>query len=113
MTRTLAFIGLGAMGLPMARRLVEAQFRVQGFDLNPKALAAHEAQGGIACSCPVGAATGAEALILMVVNADQARAALVTSGALKALAPDALVILMATCAPADAREIAAMVEASG
>ncbi len=27
---TIAFIGLGAMGLPMARRLVESQFRVQG-----------------------------------------------------------------------------------
>ena len=31
--KTIAFIGLGAMGMPMARRLVEHQFRVQGFDL--------------------------------------------------------------------------------
>ncbi|MFN3481455.1 NAD(P)-dependent oxidoreductase [Rhabdaerophilum calidifontis] len=113
MTRTLAFIGLGAMGLPMARRLVEAQFRVQGFDLNPKALAAHEAQGGVSMLTAAEACAGAEALILMVVNAGQARAALLETGALQALDPDALVILMATCAPADAREIAAMVEASG
>ncbi len=33
---TIAFIGLGAMGRPMARRLVEAQHRVVGYDLNPR-----------------------------------------------------------------------------
>lgn len=111
--RTLAFIGLGAMGLPMARRLVEKQFRVQGFDLNPKALEAHAANGGIACASAVEAAKGAEALVLMVVNANQARAALVTSGALDVLNKDALVILMATCAPTDAATIAEMVEKAG
>jgi 3-hydroxyisobutyrate dehydrogenase len=112
-SRTLAFIGLGAMGLPMAKRLVEKQFRVQGFDLSPKALAAHEANGGIAAASAQDAARGAEALILMVVNTAQARAALVETGALDALAPDALVILMATCAPADAKAIAGMVERTG
>jgi L-threonate 2-dehydrogenase len=111
--RILAFIGLGAMGLPMARRLVENQFRVQGFDLNPKALEAHAAQGGIACTSAAEAAKGAEALILMVVNAAQARAALVESGALAALAPKSRIILMATCAPADSVAIGAMVEAAG
>lgn len=33
MSRTIAFVGLGAMGRQMARRLVEAQNRVAGFDL--------------------------------------------------------------------------------
>ena len=113
MSRTICFIGLGAMGIPMARRLIENQFRVQGFDLNPKALEAHAAQGGIACTTAIEAAKGAEALILMVVNATQARAALVASGALEALNKDALVILMATCAPTDAKEIAGMVEKAG
>lgn len=113
MSRTIAFIGLGAMGRPMARRLVEHQFRVQGFDLSAEALAVHTANGGIACGSAIEAAKGAEALVLMVVNAAQARAALVASGALEALKPDALVILMATCSPADAREIGGMVSKSG
>lgn len=113
MSRTIAFIGLGAMGLPMARRLVEKQFRVQGFDLSAKALAAHEAQGGVAMPTAAEACAGAEALILMVVNAAQARAALVETGALKALDGNGLVILMATCAPADAKAIGAMVEGAG
>lgn len=110
---TIAFIGLGAMGLPMARRLVESQFRVQGFDLNPAALAAHEKQGGVACASAKDAATGADALVLMVVNAAQARAAIVESGALAALPAGAVVILMATCSPADAVAIGQMVEAGG
>lgn len=110
---TIAFIGLGAMGLPMARRLVEAQNRVQGFDLNPAALAAHEKQGGVPCASAKEAANGASALVLMVVNAQQARAALVESGALEALAPGAVVILMATCAPADAVAIGEMVAKAG
>ena len=113
MARTIAFIGLGAMGLPMARRLVEQQFRVQGFDLNPAALKAHAANGGTICASATEAAAGAEALILMVVNATQARAALVTSGALDALNPNALVILMATCSPTDAAAIAGMVQTAG
>lgn len=111
--KTIAFIGLGAMGLPMARRLVESQFRVQGFDLNPAALAAHEKNGGVACASAKDAANGAAALVLMVVNAAQARAAIVDSGALAALPDGAVVILMATCSPADAVAIGQMVEGAG
>jgi 3-hydroxyisobutyrate dehydrogenase len=111
--KTIAFIGLGAMGLPMARRLVEKQFRVRGFDLNPAALAAHEKNGGVAAGSARAAAEGASALVLMVVNAAQARAALVESGALDALAPGAVVILMATCAPSDAVTIGEMVAEAG
>jgi len=111
--KTIAFIGLGAMGLPMARRLVEKQFRVRGFDLNAAALAAHEKNGGVAAGSARAAAEGASALVLMVVNAAQARAALVESGALDALAPGAVVILMATCAPSDAVTIGEMVAEAG
>ena len=35
---TVGFVGLGAMGLPMARNLVAKQFRVQGFDMRGEAL---------------------------------------------------------------------------
>lgn len=47
------------------------------------------------------AAAGAEALVLMVVNAAQARSVLFGAGALAALAPGATVILMATCPPGE------------
>lgn len=40
------FIGLGAMGGPMAKRLVEAGCGVIGFDVSPAAVARFEAAGG-------------------------------------------------------------------
>jgi L-threonate 2-dehydrogenase len=114
---TIAFIGLGAMGRPMARRLVEAQHRVTGFDLNPDALRYLESVGGHAAASAAEAARGADALVLMVVNAEQAEAALFAGNgsdrALEALKAGAQVILMATCPPAKVQAIAAKVEATG
>ncbi|MGL4727930.1 MAG: NAD(P)-dependent oxidoreductase [Bosea sp. (in: a-proteobacteria)] len=109
----IAFIGLGAMGLPMALNLVRRQFHVTGFDLRPAVRAALAAQGGHEADTLARAAAGAEALVLMVVNAAQARDALFAQGGLDAMARDGSVILMATCPPAEAASIARDVIASG
>lgn len=111
MTR-ICFAGLGAMGRPMAANLAKAGHEVRGTDVNPAALDWLKANGGTAFPTAKEAASGAEALVLMVVNADQAEAVLFEAGALEALAPNALVILCATCAPARATAIAARVEAT-
>jgi 3-hydroxyisobutyrate dehydrogenase len=109
----IGFVGLGAMGLPMAQRLVAADHAVRGFDLKERALAALAASGGSRAASAADAARDADLLILMVVNAAQARAALVDGGALEALAPRGIVVLMATCAPADAARLAEEVAATG
>ena len=79
---TIAFAGLGAMGLPMAKNLLAAGHRVRGIDLNAAALAALAAAGAEPAA---DAASGAEVLILMVVNAAQAEQVLFADGALQAL----------------------------
>jgi L-threonate 2-dehydrogenase len=71
MTR-IAFVGLGAMGLPMASNLLSNGFAVTGYDLNAKALDALEGAGGRRAATAAEAADGADVLILMVVNAAQA-----------------------------------------
>ncbi len=109
----IAFIGLGAMGRPMAQRLIEQQHRVMGFDLNKAALAELASLGGHAASSAREACVDAEQLVLMVVNADQAEAVLFGADALSALKPDAAVILMATCPPARVAAMAARVLATG
>jgi len=43
---TIAFVGLGSMGRPMARNLIRAGFPVRGFDLDPRVLAVLPAAGG-------------------------------------------------------------------
>jgi L-threonate 2-dehydrogenase len=109
----IAFVGLGAMGIPMALNLVRQQFHVTGYDLRPAARAALAAQGGHEADTLARAATGADALVLMVVNAAQARDALFAQGGLDAMARDGSVILMATCPPAEAASIAHEVRQTG
>lgn len=99
MAETIAFIGLGAMGLPMARNLVQKQFHVVGFDVRAEAVAGLVEAGGHGAKSAREAAGGANHLVLMVVNADQAEQVLFELGALEVLAPDATVIVMATCPP--------------
>jgi len=104
-----AFVGLGSMGAPMARNLAKAGFRVAGFDINPKALASLAADGGEAAQSAADAATGADVLVLMVVDAAQAKSILMDQGALAALSVSGTVILMATCPPGSVQEIGRLV----
>lgn len=110
---SVAFIGLGAMGAPMAENLVKRQFRVTGFDMRESARERLVASGGHGASSAAEAAAGADILVLMVVNSAQARVVLFADGALDSLSADASVILMATCAPGDVAAITAEVIATG
>ena len=65
---TIAFIGLGMMGRPMAARLAEAGFKLRLFDISQKAVSdfvgAHPS--ALATASPKAAAQGADALITML-----------------------------------------------
>jgi len=111
--KPVAFIGLGSMGLPMATNLVRRGFAVRGFDIAPAAMNALVKQGGSSASSAKEVASGAEFLVLMVVNAEQAENILFRDGALDALTPGGLVVLMATCPPAGVERIAEHVLATG
>lgn len=101
------------MGLPMAQNLVKAGHEVRGFDLNPEALAELEKSGGATAASAKQAATGAQVLMLMVVNAAQAEQVLFTDAALDALNPGSVVVLMATCAQAAVQNLAQRVAEKG
>lgn len=113
MTKTIAFAGLGSMGLPMATNLVKAGHAVHGFDMRPEAMDAIAAVGGTRPESLASACRGAEILILMVVNAAQALTVLIEAGALAALPAGAHVCLMATCPPDEVRALDADIRASG
>lgn len=110
---TIAFAGLGSMGLPMAKNLLAAGHRVRGIDLNPAALAELAAAGAEPAADAASAARGTEVLILMVVNAAQAEQVLFDNGVLQAMDGGGIVCLMATCPPAAVERIAARVTAAG
>jgi 3-hydroxyisobutyrate dehydrogenase len=110
---SVGFIGLGSMGLPMAKNLVARGFDVRGFDVRPASIDALADAGGSRASSAAQAAGGADALVLMVVNAAQADAILFGDGALDTLPQNGIVVLMATCAPSSVEEIAARVVDAG
>ncbi|NUB07693.1 NAD(P)-dependent oxidoreductase [Azospirillum sp. Vi22] len=110
---TVGFIGLGSMGMPMACNLLARGFALRGFDMRRESVAVLEARGGQGADSAAAAAEGADALVLMVVNAAQAESVLFAQGALDRLPDGATVILMATCPPDAVAVLAARVEAAG
>ncbi|WP_046865889.1 NAD(P)-dependent oxidoreductase [Microvirga massiliensis] len=110
---TIGFIGLGAMGLPMAKNLVARGFTVRGFDMRQAAVGALAKAGGMRAASAVEASAGADILVLMVVNAAQAETILFSDGALTALPENGIVVLMATCPPGAVEKIAARVLEAG
>ncbi len=104
--RNLAFVGLGAMGAPMARCLLSAGFGLGVFDVREESSRPLVEAGARGAATPGEAAENADALFLMVVNAGQAEAALFgEGGAAGALAPGAAVVVMSTVGPEPIREL--------
>ncbi len=112
-----AFLGLGAMGRPMAETLLGAGFAVTVFDIRAESRAALVAQGAQEATSAAAAVTGADACVVMVQNFAQVRAIMWgegdAAGVLDTLASGALVLLMSSVAPADARELAAACQQRG
>lgn len=112
MTR-IAFIGLGAMGLPMAANLVAGGYEVAGFDVDAGRVAAFSSKGGRGCTTAAEAAKGAEFVVTMLPDGAIVDAVMLGNGAVAAaMEPGALYIDMSTILPEQSDAIrAAMAEA--
>lgn len=99
-------VGLGKMGLPMARHMVEAGLNVAGFDPAPGARAAAAAAGVEVLASPAEVGRQAE-LVTVIVGFDrQVDAALFgEDGILAAARPGTIVAIASTVAPAYARDL--------
>ena len=108
----IAFAGLGAMGWPMAARLVAAGHDVVGVDAQPGRAEKFTAEvGGSAAADPAGAARGAAVVVTMLPASPQVEAVL---GAMRpALARGTLVLEMTSGQPATTRRLAEMLEGDG
>ncbi|HEY6433266.1 MAG TPA: NAD(P)-dependent oxidoreductase [Acetobacteraceae bacterium] len=103
---TIAFVGLGTMGAPMARNLMRGGYGVVGFDTNPPALAAHVSAGGRAAASLIDAAADAQVAITMLPDSpDVERAILGDGGIIQGLRPGTVLIDMSSIDPATTRRI--------
>jgi 3-hydroxyisobutyrate dehydrogenase len=103
---TIGFIGLGKMGSPMARRLVDGGHRVLGFDVAPEALA-HLAGAGGTPVHSASEAAAADLVVLMLPDSNVVTAVLRGDEVAAALASDSIVIDMSSSEPMRTRELAA------
>ena len=107
---TIAFLGLGMMGRPMAARLADAGFKLRVFDVSQKAVSdfvgAHP--GTLATASAKAAAEGADALITMLPDGKIVRQALIEGrdAAVEGLQAGALVMDMSSSNPVDTQKLA-------
>lgn len=96
-----AFLGLGRMGAPMARRLEEA-----GHDLTVWNRTPGRSEGfARAAADPASAVAGADVVITMLSDADAVREVVFASGVAAALRPDAVYVDMGTIGVRAARRL--------
>lgn len=100
------FVGLGTMGLEMARNLIKAGYAVQGCEIVPAALAAAVQSGVTPAASPAEAASGADVVITMLPDTPQVEEVVFgPAGLLENPPPGKLVVDMSTISPHAARRM--------
>ncbi|HEV3024420.1 MAG TPA: NAD(P)-dependent oxidoreductase [Pirellulales bacterium] len=111
---TVAFIGLGTMGRPMARNLLRAGHRLVVYARRPEAAAELVAAGARQAASPAEAACEAEFVISIVTaDAEVSQVALGPGGVIEGAAPGKTFIDMSTIAPETIRRIGARLHEAG
>lgn len=111
--QTIGFVGLGAMGAPMARNLLEAGYDLRVYNRTHERAAAF-AEEATVCETPRAAAADADAVFVMVTDGDALQAVLSgEDGVVAGLARDAVVLNSSTVSRAATEDAADLVEAVG
>lgn len=114
MSRSVGVIGLGAMGIGVARSLLRAGFKVHACDVRPEVLKAIADEGALAHASPAALAAQVDAVIVLVVNAAQTETVLFgEQGAAPALKRGAAVIASSTVPPRFAQNLGERLAALG
>jgi putative dehydrogenase len=107
-------IGLGAMGAGVAQSLLRAGLEVHVSDVRPEAVQKLAALGARTADSPAALARAVDALLILVVNAQQTEQVLFgENGAAAQLTPGAVVIASATVSPEFAEGLGARLAAMG
>jgi 3-hydroxyisobutyrate dehydrogenase/putative dehydrogenase len=108
------WIGLGAMGSPMAACVAKAGHQVTAFDIDPARAEALAEDGVQAAGSLADTTAGADVLVLMVATPAQVESVLFgESGAAETLKPGVIVMVMATVGPAPVASWADRLAAQG
>jgi 3-hydroxyisobutyrate dehydrogenase len=93
-------VGLGAMGMGIAKTLRNQGYTVYACDARPGAAADFAKEGGVACATPAEVAASVDVLVSVVVNAAQTEAVLFgEQGAAAAMRPGSTFVMCSTVDP--------------
>ena len=107
----IGFVGLGMMGMPMSRNLVEAGYAVTVFDLDGAAIDQALAFGASSASTGSEVAAQSGIIITMVPDSPHVEAAIAgPDGILEGVMAGSVVIDMSTISPATGKKMAALLE---
>ncbi|WP_454692701.1 L-threonate dehydrogenase [Achromobacter aloeverae] len=99
-SKNVGVIGLGAMGLGIAKTLRENGYTVHACDARPGAADAFARDGGVACATPAEVAAAVDVVVSVVVNAAQTEAVLFGEhGAAAAMRPGSTFVMCSTVDP--------------
>ena len=102
------------MGSGLAKNLIKNGFETSGLDLSEERMKAFAAMGGKAAGSAGEVGANADAVFVMVMNGDQAKAVILgEAGLVSTMAKGSAVILTATIKPVEAQEIGAAMAGSG
>ena len=114
MTQTIGFIGLGNMGLPMAKNLIKAGYHLQVYNRSLDKTAELDAESITPCKTPAQAAANVAFVVSMLSQDDVlVEATTGTNGILQSIPKDAVHISMSTISPDTALLLAGLHNAAG
>lgn len=111
--KKIAFLGLGLMGLPMARRLARAGYPLTVWNRDAAKAKPLEAEGAVVAASATDAVRDADIVFTMMTNGDVVGTVLFDSGVAAAMKKDALLIDTSSIAPSIARDHSARLAAIG
>ena len=111
---TVAFIGLGIMGEPMARNLLKGGHIVRAFDVRTSAMEAISSKGAVTATSPAEAALNAEFIFTMLPSGKEVNQAVFgENGFAQSMTQSSLFIDTSTILPADTDEISTKLATQG
>lgn len=112
--KKIGFIGLGVMGLPMARNLLKAGYEVTAYDVRKEAMDAIAKDGAALGTSPADVASKSEVIITMLPNSPHVKSAVLgENGVIEGAKPGSILIDMSSIAPGASKEIAQALKAKG
>ena len=114
MSETLGFIGLGIMGKPMAKNLINAGYSLIVLDINPGPIEELVAMGATAAGTPAEVTKQVKKVVTMLPDGpDVEKVVMGENGVLEAATSDTILVDMSSISPTVTNKIAAALEEKG